>query len=86
MTTDEYTMGEVVRSLKRIEESQKTLTEKVDGLAAGFLPRPEWTLWTKAIETRVAAVEAARAPWWTWATVLIAGLALLMNLIPRLVA
>lgn len=79
-------MGEVVRSLARIEESQKSLTDKVDGLAAGFLPRPEWQLWTKAIETRMASLEAARAPWWTWATILIAALSLLLVLIPRLVS
>lgn len=71
-------MGEVVRSLARIEESQKSLTEKVDGLAAGFLPRPEWQLWTKAIEARLAAMEAARAPWWSWATV---GIALVMLIV-----
>lgn len=74
-TSDDWSLGEIVRSLQRIEESQEKLTSKVDGLAAGFLPRSEWDVWAKARDREIAELKSARAPWWSWATV---GIALVM--------
>lgn len=73
----EYTTAEIVRSLNRIEE-------KVDGLAAGYVPRTEWNLWANARDREIRDLKQARAPWWTWATILIALGSFALAVIPKL--
>lgn len=79
--SDDITIGEVARSLARIEEGQKDITSRIDGLTAGFLPRPEWVAWKSGFEHRIQTIEAARAPWWTKATVAIAAVAVVVSII-----
>ena len=45
--TDDWSHGEIVRSLKRIETNVSSLREDMTGLTAGFLPRAEFDVWSK---------------------------------------
>lgn len=76
--SDDWTQAEIVRTLTRIES-------KVDGLAANYLPRSEWETWTEARDREIKELKAARAPWWTWATLLISFGGLALAIIPKLV-
>lgn len=76
--SDDYTQAEIVRTLKRIED-------KVDTLSANYLPRSEWALWSETRDREIKEMKSARAPWWTWATVLLAASSLLLHVLPRLV-
>ncbi len=85
-TDDDWTHGEIARALTRIEQSVTELRGTVGGLSAGFLPRGEWEMWAKSRDREIAELKAGRAPWWTWATVALAALSLLVAIVPRLVA
>lgn len=82
--TDEWTHGEIVRSLQRIERAMGALDSKVDGLSAGFVPRAEWQVWAQSRDREIADLKAARAPWWTWATVIIAAVSLIVTIVTQL--
>jgi hypothetical protein len=81
----DYTQAEIVRTLKRIEEGQSSLAAKVDGLTAGFVPRSEWQIWADARDREIRDLKAAKAPWWTWAAVLISFGSLAVTVLPKLV-
>lgn len=72
--SDDYTQAEIVRTLKRIEG-------KVDTLSANYLPRAEWNLWAKARENEIRDIKSSKAPWWTWAAVLVSIGAFLLNFV-----
>lgn len=75
---EDWSNGEIVRTLNRIEEDVKSLRTDVTGLVAGFLPRAEFDVWAKSRDREIADLKAARAPWWSWATV---GIALVMLIV-----
>lgn len=76
-TADDWSQAEIVRSLQRIET-------KVDALAAGYVPRTEWEIWAETRDREIRELKAARAPWWTWATLALSGLAMLITLIQNI--
>lgn len=82
--TDDWSTGEIVRAIKGLQGTVDRMDSKLDGLSIGFLPRSEWSLWAESRDREIRDLKAARAPWWTWAAVLIAAASLLLNLIPRL--
>ena len=59
MPTDDWSLGEIVRSLQRIEESQEKLTSKVDWL--GYLDVADPGHGFTMVNTRRELVTAARA-------------------------
>ncbi len=77
--SDDWTQAEIVRSLQRIET-------KVDGLAANYVPRSEWELWAEARDREMKELKSARAPWWTWAAILVSIGSLALSALPKLVA
>ena len=77
--TDDYSQAEIVRSLRRIET-------KVDQWGTSHVSRVEWTVWSEARDREIRDLKARSAPWWTWATVLVAAVSLATTLIPRLAA
>ena len=94
-TDAEMTMGEVARSLARIESGQAQLGAEVARLTAGFVSQGEYAAWRDGLGREVrdlkvdmtaleARVDARRAPWWSVAAVLVAATALLAQVIPAL--
>lgn len=77
--SEDWTQAEIVRTLTRIES-------KVDGLAANYVPRSEWDLWAETRDREIKDLKAARAPWWTWATILISIGGLALSTLPKLVS
>lgn len=77
--SEDYTQAEIVRTLKRIEE-------KVDTLSANYLPRTEWNLWAETRDREIKELKAARAPWWTWVSVLCTVGALGLSLLPKILS
>jgi len=82
---DNWTTGEIVRGLQRVEVAIGALDAKVDGLSAGFVPRAEWQVWSVARDREIAELKAARAPWWTWAVVLVAVASFALTIVQAIV-
>lgn len=77
------TLAVVVARLDDVREDIRDLRTDLSAHRTEMVSRGEWEMRNRAVDNRfenqgreIAELKAARAPWWSWASVVIAGLAL----------
>lgn len=92
---DDLTMGEIARTLTRLDEGQKEVLARIDLMRGEFVHRTEWTMRNgfvderfRTLDTDITAIRteanAKRAPWWALVTALTAVGALVLGLFQAL--
>lgn len=77
------TLAVVVARLDDVREDIRDLRSDLSTHRTEMVSRGEWEMRNRAVDSRfesqgreIAELKAARAPWWSWASVLVAGTAL----------
>lgn len=83
--TEDWTNGEIVRTLTRIETKQDDSDRKADQfrdeLRANYVHRGEFAEHKDHVNEKFEAIESRRAPWWSTAMVVIATLSLVLSVV-----
>jgi hypothetical protein len=86
---DDLTLGEIGRTLERLDKGQKELIDRFDLMRGEFVHKDTYDAQRTAsdreirdVKDRLDKAEARRAPWWSVAAVVVAAAALLTTLIP----
>lgn len=73
------TLAVVVARLDDVREDIRGLRTELHESRASYVGRGEWEMRNRAVDSRfdsqgreIAELKSARAPWWSWASVLIA--------------
>ncbi|MPT14035.1 MAG: hypothetical protein E2601_03870 [Microbacterium sp.] len=76
------TLAVVVARLDDVRSDIRDLRGELTSHRTEMVSRGEWEMRNRAVDSRfehqgreVAELKAARAPWWSWASVIVAGLA-----------
>lgn len=91
MTPSAIELAVVVARLDDLRADVQSMRNEIRDSRRDFVGRGEWEMRNRAVDSRfegqgreIAELKAARAPWWSWATVILAIGSLALNAIPRL--
>lgn len=81
---DAASLAVVVARLDDVREDIRDLRTDLSSHRTEMVSRGEWEMRNRAVDSRfdnqgreIAELKAARAPWWSWASVLVAAAALI---------
>jgi hypothetical protein len=84
-------LGEIGRTLQRLDQGQKELIDRFDLMRGEFVHKDTYTAERNSsdreireVKDRLDKAEARRAPWWSVGGLVVAASALLIALIPLL--
>lgn len=85
---DAASLAVVVARLDDVREDIRDLRTDLSSHRTEMVSRGEWEMRNRAVDSRfdnqgreIAELKAARAPWWSWASVLVAGAALIWTVL-----
>ena len=85
---DAASLAVVVARLDDVREDIRDLRTDLSAHRTEMVSRGEWEMRNRAVDSRfdnqgreIAELKAARAPWWSWASVLVAGAALIWTVL-----
>lgn len=90
---DSATLAVVVARLDDVRGDLRDLRTELTTHRTEMVSRGEWEMRNRAVDSRfdnqgreIAELKAARAPWWSWASVTVAGLAFAWTVLGPVIA
>jgi len=82
--TDDPAVVVLIERVDNLRTDVASLRDLVVQQQAGYVSRREFDAWRAGVAQEITDLKSRRAPWWSVGAVLVAGAALLSQLIPAL--